>query len=196
MSKPKHPKPLPPLPQGSELETAYDALRELALERAKARENEPMGKWRVSLLEKSHFPASTIMRVIVGIGRGLPYQRLLDESGVDHIAFELAKSKDRAAALVYEQAKRIRDGRTAERAQTAINTLLEGDSPNVKAALAALQHTSGWNKNEDGGTHGGGGAKIVYNIQLLHAPKAQISLPQCKNGARNAPEAEIIEIKE
>lgn len=178
---------------------AYEVLRQNAIRRAEEKRNEPGGESRLALIQRHKIPAREgLAAVCVDVARGVPYHDSLARHGLSHIDFWGGKLHEPAVAMVFGAAQEMRDGQLAQKCLGAFGKLLEGDTPNVKAVLAGLEHLSGdgkWAKGGGGVGHNNGGAQIVYNIQLLHAPKAERVAIGCENGARNEPIAEVIEIK-
>ena len=132
--------------------------------------------------------------------KGIAYQTALEIAEIDHIEFSLKRRQDNAIGMIFSAAQELRDGQLQQKCFSAFSRLLEGDDPNVKAVLAGLEHLTSdgkWKKNSSSGG-GGGGASTVYNIQLIHAPRAdRVSLgaDKCENRARIAEALEIIEVK-
>ena len=189
-----------------EVAKCFEGLRQLAVIRAEEKRNEPQGERRLALVQDTASHAQIdgiegLMRVCVEVARGTPYHQALEIGGVDHITFSLLKRKHLAIGMIFSASQEIRDGNLQQKCLSAFSRLLEGDEPNVKAVLAGLEHLSGdgkWRKNSGSGGGGGGGAPTVYNIQLIHAPRAErvaVGADECKNRARIADALEIIEIK-
>lgn len=185
-----------------EVFTAYDLLKQLAIVRAEEKRNEPNGEGRLALLQKhvSHVNILKMMKVCVMTAKGIPYQTALDIAEIDHIEFSLKRRQNLAIGMIFSAAQELRDGQLQQKCFSAFSRLLEGDDPNVKAVLAGLEHLTSdgkWKKSSSSGG-GGGGASTVYNIQLIHAPRADrvaIGADKCENRARIAEALEIIEVK-
>lgn len=185
-----------------------EALRLMALQKAQDKRNEPGGEGRVALLERYALHArandAPYLAVIVDVAGGVPYHDALKAHGLNHVEFMLAKTKHQEIGMIWAQANEMRDANDLQRCRTAFARLLEGDAenpPNVKAVLAGLEHLGGRKWQKGGGAEGGGkgGHNIVYNIQVLHAPRAATAViggKKCENSARIADDAEIIEVKE
>lgn len=185
-----------------EVFTAYDLLKQLAIVRAEEKRNEPGGEGRLALIQ-NHVPHANIikmMKVCVMTAKGIAYQTALEIAEIDHIEFSLKRRQDNAIGMIFSAAQELRDGQLQQKCFSAFSRLLEGDDPNVKAVLAGLEHLTSdgkWKKNSSSGG-GGGGASTVYNIQLIHAPRADrvaLGADKCENRARIAEALEIIEVK-
>lgn len=188
-----------------ELSKCFDALREIAIARAEEKRNEPNGEGRLALVRDvaSHARIEGIeklMRVCVEVAKGTPYQQALAMADIDHITFSLKRRQNMAIGMIFSASQEVRDGQMQQKCLSAFSKLLEGDQPNVKAVLAGLEHLSSdgkWKKNQSS-SGSGGGASTVYNIQLIHAPRADrvaIADAKCENRARIAEALEIIEVK-
>lgn len=185
-----------------EVFTAYELLKQLAIVRAEEKRNEPNGEGRLALLQNhaSHANIIKMMKVCVMTAKGIPYHTALEIAEIDHIEFSLKRRQNLAIGMIFSAAQELRDGQLQQKCFSAFSRLLEGDDPNVKAVLAGLEHLSSdgkWKKNSSSGG-GGGGASTVYNIQLIHAPRADrvaIGADECEKSARIAEALEIIEVK-
>ena len=185
-----------------------EALRLMALQRARDKRNEPGGEGRVALLEsyapRARAEDARLLAVIVDLAGGVPYHDAIAAHGLTHVEFMLGKNTHKEVGLLWTAANEMRDENDLQRCRTAFAKLLEGDAenpPNVKAVLAGLEHLGGRKWQKGGGAEGAGkgGHNIVYNIQVLHAPRAAAVIGaggECENSARIADDADIIEVKE
>lgn len=182
-------------------EAAFQVIIDCAVKRAEARRNEPSGEARLALVQRNAIRARADLKAVaVDVARGVPYSQAIAAHGFDHLTFTGARLKDNAFGMCFNAAQEIRDKRLGDKCLEAFAKLLEGDTPNVKAVLAGMEHLCGDKWKRGSGEHGGGGggAHIVYNIQLLHAPRAEkVALQpiECENRARITAEDDVIEVE-
>ena len=110
-------------------------------------------------------------RVVLAVANGERYQKALTDNGLSHLQFTAIRLKDHDLGLVFEAAKRVRDGLTVAKAQTGLDRLIseDGCGLNAKAVMFAAERLDPERfgkaaDEQDGG--GRSGAKTVYNIVI------------------------------
>ena len=132
-------------------------------------------------------------RVILEVADGVQYQKALADNGLSHLQFTAIRLKDHDMGLVFEAAKRVRDGLTTAKAQTGLDRLIseDGCGLNAKAVMFAAERLDPERfgkaaEEQDGGRSG---PKTVYNIVINAAPTAQ----PCGNIAANPVSTPVID---
>lgn len=132
-------------------------------------------------------------RVVLAVANGERYQKALADNGLSHLQFTAIRLKDHDLGLVFEAAKRVRDGLTVAKAQTGLDRLIseDGCELNAKAVMFAAERLDPerFGKREDGQDGGKSGAKTVYNIVINAGSAAQ----PCGNLAENPMQTPVID---
>lgn len=119
-------------------------------------------------------------RVVLAVANGERYQEALADNGLSHLQFTAIRLKDHDLGLVFEAAKRVRDGLTVAKAQTGLDRLIseDGCGLNAKAVLFAAERLDPerFGKSPDGQDGGkSGGVRTVYNIVINAQPCGNIA---------------------
>lgn len=132
-------------------------------------------------------------RVVLAVANGERYQKALADNGLSHLQFTAIRLKDHDLGLVFEAAKRVRDGLTVAKAQTGLDRLIseDGCELNAKAVMFAAERLDPerFGKREDGQDGGKSGTKTVYNIVINAGSAAQ----PCGNLAENPIQTPVID---
>ena len=132
-------------------------------------------------------------RVILAVANGARYQQALADNGLSHLQFTAIRLKDHDLGLVFEAAKRVRDGLTVAKAQSGLDRLIseDGCGLNAKAVMFAAERLDPerFGKREDGQEGGKSGAKTVYNIVINAGSAAR----PCGNLAENPTQTPVID---
>lgn len=132
-------------------------------------------------------------RVVLAVANGERYQKALADNGLSHLQFTAIRLKDHDLGLVFEAAKRVRDGLTVAKAQTGLDRLIseDGCELNAKAVMFAAERLDPerFGKREDGQDGGKSGVKTVYNIVINAGSAAQ----PCGNLAENPMQTPVID---
>ena len=132
-------------------------------------------------------------RVVLAVANGERYQKALADNGLSHLQFTAIRLKDHDLGLVFEAAKRVRDGLTVAKAQTGLDRLIseDGCELNAKAVMFAAERLDPerFGKREDGQDGGKSGVKTVYNIVINAGSAAR----PCGNLAENPMQTPVID---
>lgn len=135
----------------------------------------------------------SVCRVILAVANGARYQQALADNGLSHLQFTAIRLKDHDLGLVFEAAKRVRDGLTVAKAQSGLDRLIseDGCGLNAKAVMFAAERLDPerFGKREDGQDGGKSGAKTVYNIVINTGSAAR----PCGNLAENPTQTPVID---